>query len=90
MFRWIMYLQHNFPGNQSFELVRVKSLEEAKDKLREFCRDVLSDECSATLYAYGDDAWQLSEEFRGIGCPHDYPDRIVERGPRGGVVVRNT
>lgn len=87
MHRWIMYIQQNIPGNLSFDVHRVDSLADAREQFAEYCAAVGSDECSATLYAYSDDAWKSAEEFREIGCPLDCPDRIIERGPRNGIVV---
>jgi hypothetical protein len=49
-----------------------------------------SDNVSATLYAYSDEAWAEAEDFRRVGCPFDYPDRLLELGPRGGVKVTRT
>jgi len=85
MYRYIMYVSQNMPGNVSFDLSRVDSLDGARREYAKFCDAVGTDECSATLYAYSDDAWTSAEEFRDVGCPFDYPDYIVERGPRNGV-----
>lgn len=90
MFRWIIYLQQNIPGNISFTLDRVASIDAAKDAFREFCYDVYSDDCSASVYAYSDEAWAEAEDFRDVGCPLDYPDFTIGRGPRGGVRVEST
>lgn len=90
MYRWIMYTSQNIPCNQSFDLDRVSSLDEAREAFARFCDDVGYEDCSATLYAYSDEAWMKAEEFRNVGCPFDYPDRIVERGPMNGVIVSTT
>lgn len=90
MYRWIMYVSQNIPCNVSFDLHRVRSLAEAREKFTQFCDAVMSDNCTGTLYWYTDDAWSEAEDFRDIGCPFDYPDRIIERGPRNGVLVQNT
>ena len=87
MYRWIMYVSQNIPGNQSFDLERVSSIDKARDVFTKFCDDVGYDDCSARLYAYSDERWTEAEEFHGVGCPFDYPDRIVERGPSNGVIV---
>lgn len=86
-YRWIMYVSQNFPGNMSFDLDRVSSIAQAKDAFREFCQAVFTDDCTATLYPYDDEAWEAADRFRDSGCPFDYPSLIIERGPRGGVRV---
>jgi hypothetical protein len=89
MYRWIMYLSQNIPGNMSFGLSRADSLASAREAFETFCEEVYSDDCSATLYAYSDEAWSSAEDFRDVGCPFDYPDKAIERGPRGGVRITN-
>lgn len=89
-YRWIVYLAQNIPGNQSFDLSRATSIEDAKEQYRQYCKDVYNDDSHATLYAYDAERWTDAEDFRDTGCPFDYPDRIIERGPLGGVVVNNT
>lgn len=89
-YRWIMYVSQNTPGNLSFTLERVTSLDAARFAYADYCRAVYTDECSATLYTYTDEAWAEAEDFRDTGCPFDYPDRLIERGPNGGIVVKNT
>ena len=89
-YQWIMYAQQNIPGNISFDLSRVKSLDEAKRALETFSRAVYCDDVSATLYAYSDEAWAEAEDFRSVGCPFDYPDRLIERGTRGAMKVSRT
>lgn len=90
MFRWIAYSMQNSPGNQSFLLSRHESLIDAEDNFERFCREVYSDDCHSALYAYSDEAWESAEDFRDVGCPFDYPDRLIEHGPRGGIVVNRT
>lgn len=90
VYRWIVYVQQNIPGDLSFTLSRVSSLEAAREAIAEFSRDVGYDDCSATLYPYSEDTWREAQEFEDVGCPFDYPDRIIERGPRGGWRVANT
>ncbi|MEV7814242.1 hypothetical protein AB0P05_26480 [Streptomyces flaveolus] len=89
-YRWIMYVSQNIPGNTSFDLMRAASLEDAREQYRAYCEAVFSDDCSMTLYAYSDERWAEAEDFRDTGCPFDYPDRIIERGPNGGIVLQNT
>lgn len=90
--RWIGYTQQHIPGNQSFTLGFYSSLNEAKDAYVAFCEGVGSDNCSMTLYYTGkdDSMFTLAKEYEPFGCPFDYPDRLIERGPRGGVRISNT
>ncbi len=89
-YRWIMYTMQHMPGNVFSDLKRVDSLSEAVAEYDYFCKAVGTDDCSSTLYAYSEEAWESAEEFRNSGCPFDYPDRIIERGPNGGIRVNNT
>lgn len=85
-YEWIMYQQMNgLPGSESVS--RVHSIDEAKRALETFSRETYHDNVSATLYAYSDEAWAEAQDFRNVGCPFDYPDRLIERGPRGGMKV---
>lgn len=92
-FRWIMYLYNPLGG---FEVMRVGSLVAAKAALVEYGRATgfhqdlqVSGEygCSGRLYPYTEENWGAAEEFRGMGCPFDYPSKLVQNGPRGGVRV---
>lgn len=85
MYRYIMYVSQNMPGNVSFDLLRVHSLDDARCEYGKFCDAVGTDDCSAGLYAYSDDAWTEAGDFRDVGCPFDYPDYIIERGPSNGI-----
>lgn len=85
--RWIMYAQINMPGNISFRVTAHESLEWCKASLDTFSRNVGDDNVSATLYAYSEEAWKSAREYEEIGCPLDYPDRIIERGPRGALKI---
>ncbi len=85
-YRWIAYVMENIPGNQSFDLIRTTSLDAVREHVATLARE-WGMNCSATAYAYGEESWGLAEEFRGIGCPFDYPDYIVEFGPRGGIKI---
>lgn len=90
VFKYIMYLHTSMPGDVSVTLRRVKSLQEAKDELREFERNSgFHDECTASLYAYSEEDWAEAEEYATIGNPFDYPWKVIERGPRGGMRVVN-
>lgn len=93
MIRWIGYTSQSIPGNPSFELGFYTSLDEAKEALLDFCKGVYSDECSMTLYGTPS-VWkerkemiESAKDFKGVGCPFDYPDRIITRGPRGGIKI---
>jgi hypothetical protein len=94
MVRWIGYTSQNIPGNQSFDLGFYMSLSEAKDAYANFCEAVYSDDCTMTLYythkAHEGRMVEMAKEFAGYGCPFDYPDRVIERGPRGGVKISTT
>lgn len=84
MFRWISYSQLHVPGNQWFKLDRHESLTAARVAFEKFCRSSGYDS-SMTLYAYSTDAWESAKDFEDTGCPFDYPDRMLSRGPRNGV-----
>lgn len=88
-FRWIMYTAQNIPGNISSDLTCVGSLADAKLDFAAYCATVGTDNCHARLYPYSDEDWASAEEFREIGCPFDYPSKLVQMGPRGGVTVVN-
>lgn len=91
--RWVSYTQQNIPGNQSFDLRFHHNLREAKDFFHAYCVDVGYDDCSMTLYSLPGDPRDRTEmieqakEFEDYGCPFDYPDRIIERGPLGGIKI---
>lgn len=89
-YRWIAYTQQTIPGSLSFDLSRHTSLAGAVEHVDQLSHEWLYVDCSATLYAYSAEAWERAEEFRDIGCPFDYPDRLIERGPRGGWRVERT
>lgn len=95
MIRWISYMQQNTPGNTSFQLGFHSSLFEARLEFESFCRGVGTDECSATLYWCGrpglrENMIVEAKDFADIGCPFDYPDRLMTVGPRGGVKIERT
>ena len=74
------------PGNQSFKRDRHTSMSDAKAAFEKFCRSSGYDS-SMTLYGYSDDAWLSAKDFEDVGCPFDYPDKRIIRGPRNGVVL---
>ncbi len=93
--RWIVYLNHPMGG---FEVIRAPSIESAKRALVRYCEDTgfyhdlqASGQygCSASLYPFTQEDWDEALEYEEIGCPFDYPSKIIERGPRGGVKVTN-
>lgn len=88
--RWISYTQQNIPGNHSFKLSFLSNLAQAREEFEEFCEEVGTEECSMSLYATNGDEGEggmihAAKEFDGVGCPFDYPDKMVERGTRGGI-----
>jgi hypothetical protein len=86
-YRWIVYLHQPMGG---FEVRRVTSLDEAKDALYQWSRDVyVYEQASATLYRYSKEDWAEAEEYIEIGCPFDYPSKVMEFGPKGGIKVEN-
>lgn len=85
-YRWIMYISQD-AFSSSFDLQRVTSLDAARVAYADYCRAVYTDECSATLYPYSDEDWETAEEYRNTGCPFDYPSKVIERGPMGGIKV---
>lgn len=94
-YRWIIYMHNPLGG---FDVDRVTSLDAAKSALVEYCKNTgfhadlqVTGEygCTATLYAYDPARWLTALNFRDAGCPFDYPDRLVKRGPRGGTRVES-
>lgn len=89
-YRWIMYLHTPMPGETGVTLRRVTSLQAALLELVNFeLASGFIGGCSAELYAYSDEDWADAEEYATIGCPFDYPWKLIERGPRGGMKVVN-
>lgn len=88
-YRWIMYSNQDIPGGMTFDLTRHPSLREAVKFYREYCEAVFTDECSARLYLYFEEDWSSALDFKDSGCPFDYPAKLIERGPRNGVVIVN-
>lgn len=93
MIRWIGYASQNIPGNQSFDLGFFPSLQTASDAYLAYCEGVGTDDVTMTLYAVPADGLSAAEmiesarEFQDVGCPFDYPSKVIERGPRGGIKI---
>ena len=85
MFRWISYTSANIPGEMSFKLDRHESLSAAREAYLKFCRNSGYDDSTMTLYGYSTDAWDSAKSFEDTGCPFDYPNVMISRGPRNGV-----
>jgi hypothetical protein len=85
--RWIMYAHQDNYGGQSFRVTAHESLQWCKASLEEFSRALMEENVSATLYAYSDEAWRSAREYEDIGCPFDYPDYVIKRGPRGAFTI---
>lgn len=92
-YRWIMYLHSPLNG---FDVQRVTSLDEAKSALIEYGKvtgfhqnlTVNGDYGPAgSLYPYSVEDWAEAEDFREVGNPFDYPCKLVQSGPRGGVRI---
>lgn len=90
--QWISYTNQEGAGCRVDDVKYHESLSKARDAYVQYCDDVGVNTCYMRLYFVPDgidgiDMMASAEEFRDIGCPFDYPDMVVERGPRGGVVV---
>lgn len=89
-YRWIMYLHTPMPGDTSVTLRRVTSLTNALLELANFeLASGFQGQCTATLYPYSEEDWKEAEEFATKGCPFDYPSKVIERGPNGGMWIVN-
>lgn len=87
-YRWIIYLHQPMGG---FDVQRVSSIEEAKSALHQWSRDVyVYEQATASLYPYSKEDWAEAKEYEEIGCPFDYPSKVMEFGPRGGIKVEST
>lgn len=90
---WICYTSQNAFGGSEM-LTFHTSLKEAVSEYKNYCEGVGTNSCTMTLYythkAHEGRMVDSALEFEGVGCPFDYPDRMIERGPRGGVKVVNT
>ncbi len=93
--RWVSYTMQNIPGNILSDVNFHYSLTDALEAYVDYCRAVGTDECSMSLYGLPEDAdarvemIEQAEDFEPYGCPFDYPSKIIERGPRGGVKLIN-
>lgn len=87
MFRWISYTSANIPGEQSFRLGRHTSMADARAAYLKFCRDSGYDNSDMRLYGYSSDAWDSAKSFEDVGCPFDYPTKMITRGPRNGIKI---
>lgn len=88
--RWIMYSFVGMPGEFIGRLSCHESLEWAQRSLWRFSRDTYSyEQAHATLYPFTPEDWQAAREFETTGCPLDSLAKIIEFGPREGMVVRN-
>lgn len=87
-YKYIMYCHTPMPGDVSVTLRRVTSLQNAILELLNFeMATGFRDSCTATLYGYSEEDWAEAEEFATTGCPFDYPWKVIERGPNGGMKV---
>lgn len=86
-YRWIVYLHQPMGG---FDVQRVASLDEAKSLLRQYSEETfVYEQASASLYPYSKEDWAEAKEYEEIGCPFDYPSKVMEFGPKGGIKVEN-
>ena len=86
-YKWIAYLHTPMPGDIGVTQ-RVTSLSGALCELVDFeLASGFSEGCTAMLYPYSEESWAEAEEYATIGCPFDYPSKVIERGPRGGMKV---
>lgn len=87
-YRWIMYMHQPLPG--AFEVTRCASLGDAREQLRQYGENTgFHEQVTASLYPYSAEDWAEAEEFATIGCPFDYPSKLIDRGPKGGMVITN-
>ncbi|WAB08870.1 hypothetical protein SEA_SUCCESS_91 [Streptomyces phage Success] len=82
--RWIVYLHVDVPGRDAFTVTAVENLRDARAALEAWSRAMGEDNVSASLYPYSAEAWADAVDFRSVGCPFDYPSRVITRGMRGG------
>lgn len=87
-YNWIMYVSPEGMPHIPAPMY-VTSLEQARTEFGNECRNIGTDECTAALYGYSDEARESAEDFSGVGIPFDYPYKRIERGPRGGIRVVN-
>lgn len=79
--RYIGYAHVAFGG---FDVMGFSSIRAA----REFMADD-SQWANMSLYAcvFDVDMWRDALDMRDVGNPFDYPDYVLSRGPRGGIIV---
>lgn len=87
-YRWIMYTSQN-SFSDSFDLTRHASLKDARGHYEDYCKAVGANDCHATLYGHDEESWAEALDFKDVGCPFDYPAKVIERGPNGGVRVED-
>lgn len=87
-YKYIAYVRRDMPGDRSFDLMRFRSDSEVLDYLRKMERET-GDQWSASLYGYTTEDWWDAKDFETAGCPFDYPWKVSERGPRGGLKLVN-
>lgn len=86
-YRWIVYLHHPQGG---FGIDRALSLRDAEEILRRYSRDTfVYEQATASLYPYSEEDWEEAKEYEEIGCPFDYPSKVLSFGPKGGIKVEN-
>ena len=84
--RYIMYIHYSMGG---FDLKQAGSLSEVRRLFRRAGEQGGDENVSASLYPWSEADWAEAVEYDTIGCPFDYPWKIVEFGKRGGVVISN-
>lgn len=88
-YRWILYVQINGIPSGPPDPERFGSLAEVRDHVEQFQMDHNHTDVTGFLYGYGPEEWETAQEFAGIGTPFDYPAKVAEVGPRGGITIRN-
>lgn len=90
---WISYTMQNIPGNTSIDVNYHYTLADVREAYIDYCHAVGTDDVSMSVYFVAKDEEEamlsIAKEFEDIGCPFDYPSKVVERGPRGGVKIVN-
>lgn len=79
--RWIMYAFDSFGG---FRVTAHESLDWCKESLAKFSLNTGDYRVSASLYPYTDEDWKVAREYQNVGCPFDYPTKVIERGRLSG------
>ena len=89
MYRWIAYVWQSIPSSPSGEPARFETLDDVKAYAEQYSRDIMSDEICGMIYPYSDEDWELAMEFAYVGSPFDYPTKVIERGKRGALRIKN-